>query len=684
MAALATSAPAHRCVRQSLACYFALVCAFGLLSSLPLYYSRLPPSPPDVALDFIRAIANSYSKAGQSRKAHHKLETTVRCDGYCCHSLKVNNRSCYYENLYLEVTSAGNGVFWAFVIDRDDDGIGLLGGESLLGDPVSLVVSTHTRTYCQGPFPPDVVGMPPRFVPQPNLCTTENLTESNGMIAKSSGDPKKTSKQLGHDVLLFAGPRVKRFASESDLEAHVSMLTDDGIISQRQHVHTMFENHWNWGHHVLEAMYAAWMGTAKFGLENETICFVTTPGSVPHNGPDGKPLNPDLDPTSAFGGCPRIVWEELTAPPVGRWIHFEKIVLGASGSGMEHRNEFYEASMYDSNADDVMYLPRRFRSRMYDSYSTQRPQERSSSGEHRARGDDGSIHLKALLLPNKREWGDLEAMFSAINGRLGSYQSSSSSDTRYQVTAQIFDWSKFNTMRSQLEVLRDVDIYVSSVGTALTLQYFLPDTSVLINVGHEDGFWEEHLVAANRHLLGIYPSTVKAIRSEDEIVDLVSQAVEKIASNFSIPVPRGSSLSKYGSVFSTFLRADEGKKVHILPQINYQYQLDYSSGSRSNGCYRVVGHLASAFYWACGNKYQGTRSNPRCHPITTINGEDYMTALRRENNLWCPNFSKLVTGTSSSAEVPQQQKNTGNLMTLSRKKKKKNNNKNTVAIAIKK
>lgn len=631
-----------------------------------------------MAHDFISAIADSYHRrAGRKRRSRHKLETTVRCDGYCCHSLKVNNRSCYYENLYLEVTSAGNGQFWAFVVvDSDDGEAGLLDGESLLGDPVSLVVSTHTRTYCQGPFPPDVIGKPPRFVPQPNLCSTENLTESNGMIGKSYGDHKKTSKQPGHDVLLFAGPRVKRFASESDLEAHVSMLLEDGKLKKRQNVHVMFENHWNFGHHVLEAMYAAWMGTAKFDLENETLCFITTPGSVPHNGPDGKPLNPDLDPTSTFGGCPRIVWEELTALPIGRWIHFDKIVLGASGAGMEHRNEFYEASMYDPYAEDIMYLPRRFRSRMYDSYSIRRPQERASSGEHRVRGDDGAIHLKALLLPNKREWGELGAMVYAINSGLASYQPLNSG-MKFQVTAQIFDWSKFNTMKAQLEVLRNVDIYVSSVGTALTLQYFLPDTSVVINVGHEDGFWEEHLVAANRHLAGIYPSTVKAIRSGDEIVELVSQAVEKIASNFPLPVPRGSSLSKYGSVFSSFLRSDEGNALHILPQINYQYQLDYSSGSRSNGCYRVVGHLASAFYWACGNKYQGTRSNPRCHPQTTSkNGEDYMTTVRRENKLWCPKFSKLV---SVAAEVPQQQKN--NLMALAKKKKKLNKN---VAITTKK
>ena len=333
--------------------------------------------------------------------------------------------------------------------------------------------------------------------------------------------------------------------------------------------------------------------------------------------------------------------------------------------------------MYDPYAEDIMYLPRRFRSRMYDSYSIQRPQERTSSGEHRVRGDDGAIHLKALLLPNKREWGDLGAMVKAINSRLASYHPSTSSGTLFRVMAQVFDWSEFNTMQTQLEVLRDVDIYVSSVGTALTLQYILPDTSVVINVGHEDGFWEEHLVAANRHLAGIYPSTVKAIRSEDEIVELVSQAVEKIASDFSIPVPRGSSLSKYGSVFSTFLRSEEGNAVHILPQINYQYQLDYSSGSRSNGCYRVVGHLASAFYWACGNKYQGTRSNPRCHPQTTSkNGEDYMTALRRETNLWCPDFSKLV---SVAAEVPQQQRN--NFMALAKKKK---NNKHVASITIKK
>lgn len=610
--------------------------------------------------DFTQAIANSYGRAGRKRGSHHELETTVRCDGYCCHSLKVNNRSCYYQNLYLEVTSAGNGVFWAFVVDSDDEA-GL--GDSLLGDPVSLIVSAHTRTYCQGPFPPDVMGKPPRFVPQPNICTTESLTESNGMIAKLYGDHKNKSKQQGHDVLLFAGPRVKRFATESNLEAHVAMLLKDRKLTRRQDVHTMFENHWNFGHHVLEAMYAAWMGTAKFGLENETICYVTTPGSVPHNGPDGKPLNPDLDPTSTFGGCPLVVWEELTAPPIGRWIQFDKVVLGVSGAGMEHRNDFYEASMYDPYAEDVTYLPRRFRSRMYDSYSIERPLERSKSGEYRVRGDDGAIHLKALLLPNKREWGDLGAMFYAIDSGLASYQSSNGA--RYRVTAQIFDWSKFNTMRAQLEVIRDVDIYISSVGTALTLQFFLPDTSVVINVGHEDGFWEEHLVAANRHLVGIYPSTVKATRSGDEIVELVIQAVEKIASDFSIPVPRGSSLSKYGSVFSTFLRSEEGKAVHILPQINYQYQMDYASGSRSNGCYRVVGHLASAFYWACGNKYQGTRSNPRCHPQTMKNGEGFMTAFRRENDLWCPEFKTLVAAVVKS---PQQQQ-TNNLAPLAKKKK---------------
>jgi len=627
-------------LRQSLAVFLVLVCALGVFAQLPLLRQLLShlavlSNAHDSALSFItNTVGISNNRHRLHQQQYHELETTVHCKGYCCHSLEVNNRSCHYQNLYLEVTPEGS-VFWAFVVDRHSDG-----DESgqLLGDPVSLVVSTHTRLYCLGPFPPGTKASQPNFFPHPYLCSTENITESTGRVGKMH----ETTK---FDVMLFAGPKVKRFATEAELVSFVKSMSTDGKLARRRNVHVMFENHWNFGHHVLEAIYAAWTSTAKFGLENETICFVTTPGSVPHNSPDGKPLSADLDPSSTFGGCPRVVWEELTAVSTERrWVRFDQFIFGASGSGMEHRNEYYEASMHDPGADDVTYLPRRFRSRMYDSYSVLQPQGRKSSGGDRVRNKNGLIEIRAALLPNKRDWGNLNAMSDAINTQLASYTPTlgvSGQVDKTRISAQVVDWSQYNTLRSQLELLRTIDIYISSVGTALTLQYFLPDGAIVVNVGYEDGFWEEHLVAGNRHLGAVYPTTVKSNRSSDEVVALVQEAADKILSNFSIPVQRGQSLSRYGKAFSKFLRSDEGRSLHILPMINFQYQMDYSAGSRSRGCYRVVGHLASAFYWACGNKYHGTRFNARCHPLKDANGNDYMSTMRRENDLWCPKFKNI-------------------------------------------
>ena len=475
------------------------------------------------------------------------------------------------------------------------------------------------------------------------MCSTKNYGDNGTLLdeRKLGGFASLLGKNTGSDSrlpIISAGHKVKVFASHADLREHVANMEKGDSLETRPHVHVQYPPapNDNWGHHVMENMYASWMATSKFGLENQTICFVSAPGAR-RNGTT-RSLPPAMDPMTTFGGCPSTTWEELIGRPgrAGTWMRFDHWVFGISGYGMMHRTHHYEASFFQHEDDAAMHFPALFRHRMYSRYAIEAPVLRSISNERRRRrrisSESDEVLLNALIVPNKRPWGNLTAMANMINEQLKRIEIAG---YFVSVSAEVFNWRSQNTMTKQLSVIRQTDIYISSVGTALTLQSFLPDGSVVINVGYDSGYWDEYITAACRWLDAVYPSQLENERTEKEITTLVREASKKIIAGFAIPVPRGKALSPYGKAFSEFLRSREADDLHAWPMLNTQYQWDGSYGANSGGCVKMLGHASAAFYWVCG----WAVLNNRCHPT-----KEYMARIRQKHNASCPEGSIVSFG----------------------------------------
>ena len=130
---------------------------------------------------------------------------------------------------------------------------------------------------------------------------------------------------------------------------------------------------------------------------------------------------------------------------------------------------------------------------------------------------------------NKRDWGDLQATSHALQLR--------------GFDSRVVDYGTLGDFPKQLNYLRTVDIFVSSVGTAITSSPFLGHGSVVVNVGWKDGFWEEYLVAGIPWLRTVYPESLAGRRSTDSLVKLV-QAAQTIILNKTQVGPQLSDLGK--------------------------------------------------------------------------------------------------------------------------------------------
>ena len=118
---------------------------------------------------------------------------------------------------------------------------------------------------------------------------------------------------------------------------------------------------------------------------------------------------------------------------------------------------------------------------------------------------DGKKLLKANIFHNKRY---SQAEQSAITNVV------KSSKKLTNVDIDFVDWSKLKTIQDQIQKVADTDIYISGPGTGLLLSAFLPDGSVVVNLGQKrqraselfpfPSYMEEHFAAASPHLRALY------------------------------------------------------------------------------------------------------------------------------------------------------------------------------------
>lgn len=417
---------------------------------------------------------------------------------------------------------------------------------------------------------------------QARRCMYENLYFHNGTFWVFS---------IGQYRLLEEGLQVSKYSREwespfvpqermFDTETSLLLFVNQNNLEEKQGTTLLVWSGtpFNFGHAVFDELFPAFLRLIQLGVQNmvnETFHLVEMNTGVAVEWRDSFPTKIK---EKFLGGSS----DNVLDLPKDRLIRYAQVAVGSGDAGMMWRNEFWESSFYSMEAGpSVMNTPiHAFRERMYLRHDTPPPLPRTHSTQNRANV------LRVILIHNKRSWTDLQAAADAIRRAKSGY---------YTFHVEVIDWPQVsNGFAGHLRVLQQTDIYVSSVGTALTAAPFMSDAGVVVNVGWEDGFWDEYALAAIPYLRVVYPETCSTWRSPSELVKLVQKAAELIASNFSTPVERGASLSDIGRAMA-----------HVL-QSSPRLVLKLNLVGEGMGCWA---YAWAAFDLACGSYSQCVGAN---------------------------------------------------------------------------
>lgn len=158
------------------------------------------------------------------------------------------------------------------------------------------------------------------------------------------------------------------------------------------------------------------------------------------------------------------------------------------------------------------------------------------------------------------------------------------------------------------------DIYISGPGTGMMLQPFMADGSVMVNV--QDNFQrygvvhvsaeEEYVTESTSYMRGLYYDS--AIRLQGiqlpEMLRVVKEAFQLVASGFTIPVPARLNLSPEGRVFVEACDLNPGACKQMLAEMNglvppWQCVAD---GWASFVVHEVRVQTASGLQWGLGQR----------------------------------------------------------------------------------
>jgi len=157
--------------------------------------------------------------------------------------------------------------------------------------------------------------------------------------------------------------------------------------------------------------------------------------------------------------------------------------------------------------------------------------------------------LKVLITSNKRMSPEEVADLTELAESAFAQGASSPYDMRF------VDWSKVQPFKAQLELLRETDIMVSGIGTALFYSAFLPWASVCVNTGWKDDasvptYGEDILSMSNHRTRFLYMPLEKVRRGVTrwDIENEIHKAAALIAEGKVPPKHPDDNLSIFGRI----------------------------------------------------------------------------------------------------------------------------------------
>ncbi|CAF3209111.1 unnamed protein product, partial [Rotaria sp. Silwood2] len=387
----------------------------------------------------------------------------------------------------------------------------------------------------------------------------------------------------------FFSPTRLEFDSYSILEKFVLDLADPMVIPG---VTLFFTYPWihNIGHSLFDALYPAYAALIRFPPRHlrpfRLLCAIDNCEGCSQG-----------DIFNRFAGLGIIKHYILNNMSIGSWFVFDELVMG---SGM----------MCQRCTQPNLQLPggveldgsRLFRDRMYVQHGIIPPTRRR---KHSAEGRNRQDVLRAYIIDNKRytepDRKEIDAAIYEINNYTIMHQNegiieiSKLDGPLINVSYLYYNRikprerksSRFNAPKidarspthqltenyfmTQLRLMRTMDIHVTGPGTGSMYQTFLPDGSVVVNVGGlepltpEDGnityttYMEQYMTSGAPYLKGLYypiNERPKGIKRET-LVKLIREAAKLIMNGFSMPVNPIENLASDGKLFIEMCEKDK-------------------------------------------------------------------------------------------------------------------------------
>lgn len=300
---------------------------------------------------------------------------------------------------------------------------------------------------------------------------------------------------------------------------------------------------------------------------------------------------------SRFAGLGILDLDDLNKMSIGRWIVFEKIIMGSG-------------NMCQRCLTEKLQLPggieldgsRLFRDRMYEKHGVCPP---ITLQKHSAENRNYRNVLMAYVVDNKRftdtDRKELKAAIDEVNKQTDKYLNESIDRlikmrlplirVSYLDYAHLPDTTNSSVLCNksqimyphdtnkpaeskftlQLGLLRKMDIHITGPGTGQFYQTFLSHGAVTINLGGvammTEGnrtikyttFMEQYVTGGTPYIRGLfYPinERTKGIKKE-HIIQLIEKAAQLIMDGFSIPVASKENLAKDGQLFTELCEKDK-------------------------------------------------------------------------------------------------------------------------------
>mmetsp|Transcript_159972 Transcript_159972/g.513265 ORF Transcript_159972/g.513265 Transcript_159972/m.513265 type:complete len:566 (+) Transcript_159972:104-1801(+) len=363
---------------------------------------------------------------------------------------------------------------------------------------------------------------------------------------------------------------IQRFDNESHLQSYLNALKPERHSGLVLWFGEYYHN--NWAHAIWDSLYPAFVALAKFGRHADRFLPFLDIRDRNWNMTCSSPPSPSDPMACAMEDAFRL-FASLGDPAgqtvkvhevtkAGRWTFFDELLVGSGHVGQ------YSSILELPASLSFPYLPadpsilRRFVDRLFTTQGLEPPKTRSRSDAGRPEGST----IRVAITKNKRFSKELnEALLSTAR---------ITNVTQPGVIMDMVDWGTLRPFRKQLEFVRDVDIHVSSIGTALFFSLLMPDGAVTVNLGdlrfRKDGgivpdYGEEFLGASSRMARQLFVplSTIRTGVNTGDIMTLVREAVEMIRGGFTAATFHiEDNLSEFGKIiFSLLQRSDATRRA---------------------------------------------------------------------------------------------------------------------------